>query len=44
MQIVYELMGENVISWKHKRLALSVSFVMTEYAPENGLTLGYQIN
>jgi hypothetical protein len=44
MQILYELTPNHTQLWKHKRLALSVSFVVTEYAPEEGFTLGRQIN
>ena len=44
MQIMYELSSSNVPKWKHTNLVLSVSFVLTEYAPTQGYTLGKQIN
>ena len=33
MQIMYELTETNVSKWKHRSLVMSVSFVVTEYAP-----------
>ena len=44
MQIMYELTSTNVSKWKHKSLVMSVSFVVTEYAPGEGFTIGKQIN
>ena len=39
MQIMYELNEEKNSKWKHKMLTLSVTFMVTEYAPEEGFTL-----
>jgi len=44
LQIVYELSENNKARWKHRRVALSVTFLMTEYAPQQIFTLGQQIN
>lgn len=41
---MYELSSSNVPKWKHKNLVLSVSFVLTEYSPDQGYTLGKQMN
>jgi hypothetical protein len=44
LQIIYELNSRNNPAWKHKRIGLSVTFLLTEYAPEQIFTLGKQIN
>ena len=44
MQIQYELTDQKVTKWKHRSLILSISFVVTEYSPEEGFSLGKQIN
>jgi hypothetical protein len=44
MQIAYRLGESEVPRWKHRSVVMSVSFVVTEYAPEEGFTLGKQIN
>ena len=41
---MYQLESKNVTKWKHKSLVLSASFMVTEYAPQEGFTLGKQIN
>lgn len=43
LQILYELNNCNNTAWKHKRLALSITFLLTEYAPQQIFTLGKQI-
>lgn len=44
MQIIYDLKDKNTKNWKHKHLALSITFVVTEYASNGGFFLGNQIN
>ena len=44
MQINYHLTTQNLSKWKHQSLVLSVNFVVTEYAPGGGFTVGKQIN
>lgn len=43
LQIVYELTPNANPKWKHRRVALSVTFLLTEYAPQRIFTLGEQI-
>jgi hypothetical protein len=43
MQIVYELTHNYNPKWKHRRVALSINFLLTEYAPQSIFTLGKQI-
>lgn len=43
LQIVYELTPNPNPKWKHRRVALSVTFLLTEYAPQRIFTLGEQI-
>jgi len=33
LQIVYELEGRESAEWRHRKLAVSVTFLLTEYAP-----------
>lgn len=44
LQVEYELNGKGKSGWKHKRIGLVVSFLLTEYAPEQTFSLGKQIN
>lgn len=44
MQVEYEWNGKGTSGWKHKRIGLAVSFLLTEYAPEQTFNLGKQIN
>jgi hypothetical protein len=43
LQVLYELSGQPNAKWKHRRIALSVTFLLTEYAPQQIFTLGHQI-
>jgi hypothetical protein len=43
LQILYELTPNNNTKWKHRRVGLSVTFLLTEYAPQQVFTLGHQI-
>lgn len=42
LQILYELVPSNntKCKWKHRRVGLSVTFLLTEYAPQQVFTLG----
>jgi hypothetical protein len=33
LQIVYELEGRESAEWRHRKLAVSVTFLLAEYAP-----------
>lgn len=43
LQIVYDIKDNFNAAWKHRRVALSVTFLLTEYAPQTVFTLGKQI-
>ena len=40
----YEWNGKGKSGWKHRRIGMAVSFLLTEYAPEQTFSLGRQIN
>jgi len=44
MQINYQLVSQNISKWNHQSVVLSVNFLVTEYAPGDGFTMGKQIN
>lgn len=44
LQIQYELTSNTTTEWKHKKLAVSITFLLAEFAPPETLTLGRQIN
>lgn len=44
LQILYELIGNETTEWKHRKLAVSVTFLLTEFAPPRTFTLGKQVN
>lgn len=44
LQIEYELNSKERSTWKHKRIGLAVTFLLTEYAPQQTFSLGRQIN